>query len=279
MILAALDLVQALALLAIGALAGVAGGLLGVGGGIVMIPALQLLLGDVYGPDSFHAYNCASITTAIVLSVPAVIRHTRARAVVYSLLPGILPLALVGVVAGVLLASCLTGEHTRTLKQIFGAFLEFVVAVSAFQEWRSRTGEPHLCDACPMPRRRGLLGLLIGLPSGCLAGLLGIGGGIWAVPAMSLLLGIRLRHAIATSMLMIIGVALATAIGQSIALARLDNNPPLHHVAWWLALWLAPGALVGGWCGASLTHRLPVRWLRYVFLALLAVTGLRLIVH
>jgi uncharacterized membrane protein YfcA len=124
---------------------------------------------------------------------------------------------------------------------------------------------------------RGFLGLVVGLPSGCLAGLLGIGGGIWAVPAMSLLLGIRLRHAIATSMLMIIGVALATAIGQSIELAHLHNDPPLHHVAWWLALWLAPGALVGGWCGAGLTHRLPVRWLRYCFQLLLAATGLRLI--
>lgn len=275
--LAAFGLMQGLSLLAIGAVAGVAGGLLGVGGGIVMIPALALLLGDAYGQDSFHAYNTASIATAFVLSIPAVIRHTRAKAVVYSLLPGILPLALVGVVGGVLVGGCLTGEHTRTLKQIFGGFLEFVVAVSAFQEWRSGVGEPHLCTACPLPRRRGLLGLVVGLPSGCIAGLLGVGGGIWAVPAMSLLLGIRLRHAIATSMLMIIGVALATAIGQSIELARLGNDPPLHHVAWWLALWLAPGALVGGWFGAGLTHRLPVRWLRYVFLLLLAATGLRLI--
>lgn len=277
MILAAFGLTQVLSLLAIGAVAGVAGGLLGVGGGIVMIPALTFLLGDMYGQDSFHAYNTASITTAVVLSIPAVIRHTRAKAVVYSMLPGILPLALVGVVGGVLLGACLTGVHTRHLKQIFGGFLEFVVVVSAFQEWRSRIGEPHLCTACPMPRRRGLLGLVVGLPSGCLAGLLGVGGGIWAVPAMNLLLGIRLRHAIATSMLMIIGVALAAAVGQSVELARLQNSPPLHHVAWWLALWLAPGALIGGWCGAGLTHRLPVRWLRYAFLTLLAVTGLRLI--
>ena len=271
------SLSQQVALLAIGALAGIAGGLLGVGGGIVMIPAMALLFGDPWGRDSFHAYNLASITTAIVLSIPAAIRHTREKAVIYRMLPGILPLALLGVVGGVLLAGQLTGEHTRTLKRIFGVFLEFVVLVSVFQEWRSARGEPHLCNSCPLPTRRTLIGLIVGLPAGVIAGLLGVGGGIWAVPAQSLLLGVRIRQAIATSTVMIIAVAIATSIGLSIDLARLGNDPPLHHVAWWLALWLAPGALVGGWCGAGLTHRLPVRWLRYIFQALLAATGLKLI--
>ncbi len=275
--LATLGWSQELALLAIGLLAGVAGGLLGVGGGIVMIPALTLTLGDAYGVDSFHAFNLASITTAIVLSIPAAVRHARQKAVVFGLLPAILPAALVGVVGGVLLAGQLTGPYTRTLKQVFGGFLELVVLISAFQEWRARLGEPHLRDTCPLPHRRRFIGLLVGLPTGCIAGLLGLGGGTWAVPAMNLLLGLRLRFAIATSTLAIIGVALATSIGQSIDLARLGNDPPLHRVGWWLAAWLAPGALVGGWIGAGLTHRLPVRWLRYIFLALLAVTGVKLI--
>lgn len=275
--IAALGWSQEVALLAIGLLAGVAGGLLGVGGGIVMIPALTLTLGDAFGVDSFHAFNLASITTAIVLSIPAAVRHARQKAVVYGLLPAILPAALVGAVGGVLLAGQLTGPHTRTLKQIFGGFLELVVLISAFQEWRARTGEPYLCDVCPLPRRRGLIGLLVGLPAGCIAGLLGVGWGICAVPAMNLLLGVRLRHAIATSTLTIIGIALATSIAQSIDLAALGGYPPLHRVGWWLAAWLAPGALVGGWIGAGLTHRLPVRSLRYIFLALLAVTGVKLL--
>ena len=193
------------------------------------------------------------------------------------MLPGLLPLALVGVIGGVLVAGTLVGQHTHTLKQIFGGFLEFVVVVSAFQEWRAARGEPHLCNACPLPTRRTLIGLLVGLPSGFIAGLLGVGGGIWAVPAQSLLLGIRIRNAIATSTVMIIAIAIATSIGMTIRLALRPNSPPLHHVAWWIALWLAPGAIAGGWCGAGLTHRLPVRLLRYIFQALLAVTGLKLI--
>jgi uncharacterized membrane protein YfcA len=274
---AALGLTPIVALLAIGLLAGVAGGLLGVGGGIVMIPAMALILRDKWGLDSFHAYNLASISTAFILSVPAAVRHSRARAIVYRMLPGILPLALVGVVGGILLASQLTGQHTHTLKRIFGGFLEFVVVVSALQEWRSRRGNPHLVSSCPMPQRRTLIGFLVGLPSGIIAGLLGVGGGIWAVPAQSLLLGVGIRQAIATSTMMIIVIAVAASTGQTARLAHLGNDPPLHLVAWWLTLWLTPGALIGGWCGAGLTHRLPVRWLRYIFQALLAVTGFKLL--
>jgi uncharacterized membrane protein YfcA len=274
---ATIGLSHELALLVIGLLAGLVGGLLGVGGGVVMIPALALILGDAFGQDSFHVYNLAAITTAIFLSIPATVRHTRAKAVVYPLLPGILPLAIVGVAAGVWVAGQLVGDQTRTLKRIFGVFLELVVIIGVFQEWRARQGEPHLCRACPMPRRRTLIGLLVGLPSGFIAGLLGVGGGIWAVPSQTLLLGVRLRNAIATSTVMIIGVGLATSIGQSYMLSRLAHSPPLHQVGWWLALWLTPGALIGGWCGADLTHRLPIRWLRRIFWAALALAGARMI--
>jgi len=279
-LLAAVSLTQILELLGIGALAGVLGGMLGIGGGIVMIPAMVFILGqaETYGPNYFHAYKLAAITTSIILSLPAAIRHSRAKAVVYAMLPGMVPLALVGVLAGVLTASYLTGASTNTLRRIFGVFLEFVVVVTAFQEWRSLKGEPHLCDACPMPRRRALLGTIVGLPAGIIAGLLGVGGGIWAVPAQSLLFGVRLRNAIANSSVMIIGVAALTSLSLTAFIARLPADPQMSAATgWWLALWLAPGAILGGWCGAGLTHRLPVRWLRYAFLLLLGITGYRLI--
>ena len=97
-------------LVAIGLAAGVLGGLLGVGGGILMIPALTFIFADKYGPNSFHVYNLAAISTSFVLAIPAAIRHTRAGAVIYPFLRSIVPLAVIGVVAGVLL-STMTGER------------------------------------------------------------------------------------------------------------------------------------------------------------------------
>jgi uncharacterized membrane protein YfcA len=268
---------QVVELALIGGAAGVLGGLLGIGGGILMIPALTFIFDDKYGPNSFHAYNLAAISTSFVLAIPAAIRHTKARAVIFPFLRSIVPLAVFGIVAGVLLSTTMTGERTRFLKQIFGGCLEFAVLVNLVQERLARSGEPHLFPTCPTPRRWGIVGLLVGLPAGFIAGLLGVGGGIWAVPSQTLLLGIRVRNAIATSMVMIIPVALVATAAMAIKLAAMPHNPPLHHIAWWLTLCLAPGALVGGWCGASLMHRLPVRLLRYIFYALLALTGLRLL--
>jgi uncharacterized protein len=270
-------IIQIFELVLIGAAAGVLGGLLGIGGGIIMIPALTLIFADKFGPDSFHAYNLAAISTAFVLSIPAAIRYARAGVVVGPLLRSIIPLALLGIVAGVLVGAGMTGERTRLLKQIFGGCLEFAVVVNLIEERLARTGEPHLFPTCPTPRRWAKIGFLVGLPSGFIAGLLGVGGGIWAVPSQTLLLGIRLRNAIATSMVMIVPVALAASLAMTLKLARLPHDPPLHRVAWGLTLCLAPGALVGGWCGASLMQRLPVRLLRYVFYVLLALTGLRLL--
>ena len=274
--LADFGLLQAVELLSVGALAGVLGGLLGIGGGIVMIPALTLLLGDAYGIDSFHAYKQAAISTSFVLSLTAIQRHRRAQAIVYRMLPGIVPLALVGVIGGVLLASTLVGEYTPRLKQLFGGFLEVVVLINLYQDWQARRGVMHLCNACPMPSRRGLIGTVVGLPAGIIAGLLGVGGGIWAVPSQRLLLGVQIRNAIANSACMILFVAALTSLGLSIENARLAHDPPLHWAGWWLTLWLAPGAFAGGWIGASLTHTLPTRWLRYAFQGLLAITGAKL---
>ena len=65
MILGAASLMQDVELLGVGLLAGVLGGLLGVGGGIIMIPALIIFIGaETYGPNTFHAYKLAAISVS-----------------------------------------------------------------------------------------------------------------------------------------------------------------------------------------------------------------------
>ncbi len=271
-----------LELLAIGLLAGVLGGMLGIGGGIVMIPAMVFILGraETYGPNYLHVYKLASIISSVLLSIPAAVHHRRAGAVVRGMQWAMVPGALLGVLAGVLVSGLMTGAGTETLRRLFGGFLQLVVVIMAFQEWRSSRGEPHLTDRCPLPARRALLNSVVGFPAGLIAGLLGVGGGIWAVPAQGLLFGVRLRNAIANSTVMIIGVAAATAISLTIFVARLPADPRMSAgTGWLLALCLAPGGLVGGWTGAGLAHKLPVRALRYIFVGLLALTGVRLAVR
>lgn len=272
-----------LALLAIGLAAGVLGGMLGIGGGLVMIPAMAILLGDRFGPNSFHLYKLAAIGTSVVLSIPAVIRHHRAGATVWRIVWATLPLALVGAILGVAAAGLLSGDLTGALKRAFGAFLVAVVAFNVYRGVQTNAGGAELRDRCPLPARRRVFGLVVGFPAGLIAGLLGIAGGVWAVPAQRLLLGVRLRNAIANSSGLIVGVAALTALSQSIAVVRI---PPAGTCGalnaadgWLLAAWLAPGALLGGWLGATLTHLLPLTWVRHAFHVLLAITGLRLLIY
>ena len=263
-------------LLVIGLLAGCLGGMLGIGGGLVMIPAMIIFLGDQrFGTSSLHLYKLAAITTGVVVSVPAAMRHARAKAVIYAMLPAILPAAIIGVVAGVYVAGRFFGDdHTHLLRRLFGAFLELAVAVNVFQDWYAGHGDTGLSAASPLPSRRALIGGVVGIPTGLIAGLLGIGGGIWNVPAQHLLFSVRLRYAIATSSFVVVFVSAITAVIQAVSVSRM----PGMRVAdgWWLALWLSPGAMVGGWWGAALTHRLPTRWLRWAFQGLLCLAGLRL---
>jgi uncharacterized membrane protein YfcA len=270
---AQLETVHLLLLPVIGLLCGVVGGLFGLGGGLVLIPVLLLMLGGSYGPGSLHVYKLAALLMSVVLSVPATVRQVRARAVVPRVLTGVIGFAVCGAIAGVMLASVFSHERSIVLAKAFGVFLLLAVFLSAL--WRSTSADPSLrCATCPAPQRWSRFGLVVGLPAGLVAGLLGVAGGVWAVPAQNLLLGVRLRNAIANSTAMIVVVGSVAALAQGVSVWRMGLSP---LDGGWLALCVAPGALVGGWLGASLAHVLPVRALRWAFYGVLLVMGVRLL--
>lgn len=271
------DLQHMLTLPLIGLLAGILGGLLGIGGGLIIIPMLIISLGNPYGVGSLHVYKIAALVTAIVLSIPAARQHLRSGAVVKQMLPTIEAFGVVGVTLGVAVSSLLAGDHTRWLQRIFGiCMIAFVIAQRILRRVMnvgSRTGVDR--RVAPVPSRWVLIGTRVGLPSGFISGLLGIGGGVWAVPAQNLWLGIRLQSAIANSTCMIVGVAVTASVFQSIAVARMSD---LNWTdGWLLALFLSPGAILGGSLGGRLTHLLPVNTLRLVFDGVLILTGARLL--
>lgn len=270
-VIAALSLPQIVELFALGLLAGLLGGLLGIGGGLVMIPAMLLLLGERYGPNSLHVYKLAAIATTVALSIAAVRRHMRARAVHWAMVRAMMIAGVAGVVIGVAASLLFTHGQTHVLRRIFGAFMLVVVLANTLLT-PARIGT--LAQSCPLSPRWRRLGALVGAPAGIMAGLLGIGGGVWAVPAQHVFFGVRLQVAIANSAATIIGVAAAAAVCQTLAVSRISGLDP--RSGWFLALFLAPGAIAGAFLGATLTHRLPLKWLRHFFHALLAVTGLQL---
>lgn len=257
----------------IGAAAGILGGLLGIGGGLVMIPSMILLLGEhAFGLGSIHLYKFAALISATVLSLPAVRQHARAGAIARSILPGILLFSLFGVAIGIYAGGLFTGDATHILRRVFGGFMITVVLGTSVLR---RLAGHFECTRCPMGAQWLRIGALVGLPPGLMGGLLGIGGGVWAVPVQNLTLGIRLQSAIANSACMIAVLSIAAAIGQGITVHRMAELSVRDGLL--LATVLAPGALIGGWIGGGLTHRVPTVLLRRTFEILLIVVGLKLL--
>ncbi len=109
--------------------------------------------------------------------------------------------------------------------------------------------------------------VLIGLLGGLLSGAFGVGGGIVMVPLLIVIAGFDQRRASATSLMAIVPTAIAGSIGY-LAGGQVD---------FLAAGFVAAGGVAGSFLGATLLRRLPIVWLRWMFVAMLVVAALRLL--
>lgn len=198
-----MDMILLLVLmLAIGAFAGVAAGLLGVGGGIILVPAFYYAFSSLgYESDSLMQICVAtSLATIIVTSVRSVMSHHKKGAVEWSILRGWALGIAIGAALGVVLAS---GLKSQTLMLLFGVLGVTVGLYMAFgkSEWR-------LGDQMP----RGLARIIVAPVVGFLSVLMGIGGGSFGVPLMSLY-GRPIHNAVATAAGFGVIIAVPSTIG------------------------------------------------------------------
>lgn len=252
--------------LALGAFAGWLAGLLGVGGGLIIVPVLVWLFGShgISHDVSMHLALGTSLATIVFTSVASVRTHHAHGAVDWHLLRRIIPGVMLGTLLGSVVAAQISGY---ALQLFFVAFLLFV----AVQMWFEIRPKPHYS----LPGLAGLsaAGGVIGLVSS----LVGIGGGTLSVP-FQLWCNVDARRAIGTS----------AAIGVPIAIAGMAG----YVLNGWGARGLPPGSLgyvylpaLGGivlasvltaaW-GARMAHRLPVKTLKKGFALLLFVLALRM---
>lgn len=163
-------------LIVIGALSGVIAGLLGVGGGIVLVPAFFYTFAHLGygGPHLMQVCVATSLGTIIVTSLRSVSAHNKKGAVDWDILKSWSPWICGGAIIGVVVAAYL---KSTALQAIFGVVGMIVGLYMAF-------GRPHwrLADQMPGQPARGLLGAMTGF----LSTLMGIGGGSFGVPIMTL---------------------------------------------------------------------------------------------
>lgn len=243
-------------LLLIGAFAGVLAGLLGVGGGIVLVPAFFYAF-TVLGYDSPQLMQLClgtSLATIIVTSIRSVLSHNRKGAVDWQILKGWAPGIVAGAVVGVALATSL---RSGALQLIFGGLAMIVALYMTFGRSSWRLG-------AEMPR--GPLCWILSPVIGFLSVLMGIGGGSFGVPTMSLF-SVPIHRAVATAAGFGVVIAVPSVIGFLTVTLPEGGRPPLtigavNLVAFGLVIAMT---LITTPYGAALAHRTDAGRLKRIF--------------
>ena len=245
----------ALAMLGTALFSGVVAGLLGVGGGIVIVPALEYALQFTGVPPQWrmHVAVATSLATIIPTSISSARAHHARGAVDFALVKSWGPGMLLGALAGSLLASRV---DARVLTATFGV-VALVVAVKMLLPL------DHLRLASKVPT--GAPGTGIGAAIGAVSAMMGIGGGTVSVPVMTLLAE-PIHRAVGTGALFGLLISVPGTMGY--LLARPDAALPGGTVGLvslvGVAL-IAPGSMLTAPLGARLAHALGKRTLSQLF--------------
>jgi uncharacterized protein len=247
---------------AIGALSGLLAGLFGIGGGLVIVPALNAVFAAgivAMVPEArMHVAIGCSLAVIVFTAISSVRAHHGYGAVLWPAVRGLAP----GVIAGALLGAWIADAlATRALEIVFGAF----AIVMALQIGFAPKIEPEAHG--PLPRLPGYVGA--GTVIGTVSALGGIGGGLLTVPFLAWH-SVPLRTAVGTAAACTLPVALSGALGYAIV----GQGTPMPGWATGYLYWPAIGvialvSMLTAPLGARLAHRLPVRQLRRLFAVLL----------
>ncbi|MCK5795729.1 MAG: sulfite exporter TauE/SafE family protein [Deltaproteobacteria bacterium] len=249
-------MLRLLLLLFTGLAAGTVGALLGLGGGIVLVPVLTL----GFGVQARLAVGTSLVGVIATSAGVGTVSTEGGRADV--------PLALrleIASTAGAMAGGLVGGIMSPRALSILFAIVIFATAVYTVIKSRHQTDEALATrDYTP---KRWILGYAIASVAGMLSGLLGIGGGFVKVPTMYAIMGIPLGVATATSNFM---VGITAAASLFVYLVRGDIRPVLTAIT-------ASGVFLGAIGGAFLKTRISVVLLRWALVILMMVVGVQIL--
>ncbi|WGW02415.1 sulfite exporter TauE/SafE family protein [Tropicibacter oceani] len=243
-----------LLLLASSAFAGVLAGLFGVGGGIVLVPVFYFVFAGLGfdGPQLMQVCLATSLASIIVTSIRSVHSHNKKGAVDWEVLKTWAPGIVIGAVIGMLTAA---GLRSAVLAVIFGVLAGLVGLYMAFGKahWR-------LAQQMPTGLSRAILSPLVGF----LSVLMGIGGGSFGVPLMTLY-NMPIHRAVATAAGFGLLIAVPSVIG--FLMLGVTGAPPytvgaVNIPAFLIAVSMT--LITTPW-GAKMAHALPALTLRRTF--------------
>lgn len=254
-------------LLGMGAIAGMLAGLLGIGGGIIIVPVLALVFAAQGVSDSviMHVAIGTSLATIVTTSLSSIRAHQKHRAIDWAVFRRITPGILVGAAAGTMIAKLIPGSELRI---IFGLFMLFV----ATQMIIGASPKAHR----QLPKSLGLN--FAGTIIGAISSLMGVGGGSMSVPFLSFC-NMPVRRAIATSAAIGLPIAIAGTSGFIITGLDVGNRPPwsIGYINLPAYTGIVLASTIFAPLGAALAHRIPPLALKRFFGIFLLILGARIL--
>lgn len=266
-----------LALLVVGVAMGFVAGLVGIGGGVLIVPFLYFFYahpeysGVVIAPGlQATIAHATSLLVIVPTAVRGMLSYHRAGLVVWR---AALPVAVAATLAAVVGARLAEQLPAPALKFAFAVVL---VASGAQLMLRRRY------DVEERPLRLGAPRIAVtGIAVGLFSAMLGVGGGIVAIPLLIHLIRLDVKRVAATSIAIVGFAAAAGTITYMVTGSDVAGRPPgsLGYVHLLAALVILPGSLLGVGFGAAVNQRLAARTLQYVFGVLFLLLGAQLIVE
>jgi hypothetical protein len=260
---------EILILTLIGLVMGLFGGMLGIGGSIVMIPALVFAFGE-----NQHLHQAAAMICNCVVGASATFIHRKEDVLVTDVVKWLVPSAIVGALAGVWLSNValFAGENSRKLAILFGLFLVGVTIqqVIRFIKPTSKIDDFDISGV----KKSTTWTLITGLATGLYGGLLGMGGGVVATPMQQHFLKMPLKRAISNASALTAGMAFVGAIYKNWTLPE-HGISPMESLR--IAGIVTITAIIGSMLGAHLMYRLPKRLVRGVLIVILLLAAYRML--
>ena len=260
---------------AIGIAAGFLGGLLGIGGGIIVIPALVLLasLRNEFSGSYQHLIQAAAMICNFCVCLPAAIGHWRSGAVIREVISKLIPSAFFGVLFGVFLSNTFifAGDNGKYLLVLLSIFMVYVSIYNIRRVIKPKDSETTVQPKC---KKHYVKAILSGIVVGTQSGLLGVGGGSLCVPAQQIFLNVPLKNAIANSSWTILTTVFVGAIYKNMTLAGHGYS---YTDSITIAACIAPTAIISSFIGSKVTHKVNTKILRLVYIFFMVLVSIILI--
>jgi uncharacterized membrane protein YfcA len=252
-------------LLLLGIVAGILAGLLGVGGGIIIVPTLVWIFHNQPEKPNAIIMQIAigtSLATISITSISSIIAHHRYGAVQWQIVWQFTPGIIIGALFGAFIAGALT---SNTLQKIFALFV-ILISIQFFLTTPTSRAQ--------LPKHLYLVGIFIGQ----ISALVGIGGGSLTVPFL-VWCKISIRNAIATSAACGFPIAFFGTIGFIATGWNTKGLPTWSsgYIYWPAFVAITPMTLLFAQLGAKLAHGIPINALKKIFAIFLVMVGIKML--